>query len=185
MDSNQTFPEIPDELYNAGWRVHYNLENDKPLFVNEETKMRADTLPTVINNSSGSNLTLFENAVVDLTENCPSFYSERKQCEETPSTTSVLKTCQPSLSKKEAERPGKPCQQRMDEVMSRFPLGGKRHVVVKRYRGVPYVNIREYFGGETKDRLIAGKRGINLKLEEWNKLYGQVHHINAAVSKLT
>ncbi|KAJ8023225.1 Induced myeloid leukemia cell differentiation protein Mcl-1-like [Holothuria leucospilota] len=176
-----TFPEVPDELYNAGWRVHYSMEDGKPYFVNEETKMRSDKLPTLLNDPS-SNVTLFENAVIDLTENYPAFYSERKQREESLASTSALKKCEPSLFQKGG--PGKPCQQLMDEAMTRFPLGGKRHVVVKRYRGVPYVNIREYFGGETKDKLFAGKRGINLKLEEWNKLYQQVHSIQAAVSKL-
>ncbi|KAJ8019314.1 hypothetical protein HOLleu_42155 [Holothuria leucospilota] len=123
------------------------------------------TLSRLLNNPS-TNVTLFENAVIDLTrelplpdltENSLSFYNERKQREETPSSMGLLQTCEPSLPRKEAEGLGKPCQQRMDEVMTRFPLGGKRHVVVKRYRGQPYVNIREYFGGETKDRLFAGK----------------------------
>ncbi|KAJ8050167.1 hypothetical protein HOLleu_03263 [Holothuria leucospilota] len=133
MDDNQTYPQIPDELYNAGWRVHYSLENNKPYFVNEKTKMRADTLPTLVNNPSTSNVTLFENAVIDLTgelplpdftEDIPSFYTERKQCAETLSSSmGVLKTCEPRLSKKEAEGLGKPCQQRMDEAMTRFPLG--------------------------------------------------------------
>ncbi|KAJ8033200.1 hypothetical protein HOLleu_23363 [Holothuria leucospilota] len=48
MEDNQIFPEVPDELYNAGWRVHYNVEDDKQYFVNEQTKMRSDTLPTVV-----------------------------------------------------------------------------------------------------------------------------------------
>ncbi|KAJ8048422.1 hypothetical protein HOLleu_00735 [Holothuria leucospilota] len=72
----------------------------------------------------------------------------------------------------------------MEESTTRFPLRGKRHVVVKQCRGVPYINIGEHFGGETKDRLIAGKRSINLRVEEWKKLYGKVHRINAAVNKL-
>ncbi|KAJ8043420.1 hypothetical protein HOLleu_10497 [Holothuria leucospilota] len=68
-------------------------------------------------------------------------------------------------------------------TITRFPLGGKRHVFVRRYRGAPYVNISEYFGGKKKDRLIAGKKGINLRVEEWEKLYAKVHRINAAVTK--
>ncbi|KAJ8020739.1 hypothetical protein HOLleu_40413 [Holothuria leucospilota] len=73
MDDIQTFPEVPDELYNAGWRVHYSIEDGKPYFVNEETKMRSDKLPTLLNDPC-SNVTLFENAVIDLTENYPAFY---------------------------------------------------------------------------------------------------------------
>ena len=79
---------------------------------------------------------------------------------------------------------GKPNQQLMDEPATRFPLGGKRYVVVKRFRGEPYVNIREYFGGQTKDKLMAGKKGINLKVEEWQKLYEQVYLIQEALKKL-
>ncbi|KAJ8018522.1 hypothetical protein HOLleu_43452 [Holothuria leucospilota] len=146
MDDNQTFPQIPDELYNAGWRVHYSLENNKPYFVNEETKMRADTLPTL---RTFPPFTARGSSVQNLCHH--QWVYERHVNRGFP--------------KKEAEGLGKPCQQRMDEAMTRFPLGGKRHVVVKRYRGVPDVNIREYYGGETKDRLLAGKRGINLKLE--------------------
>ncbi|KAJ8021885.1 hypothetical protein HOLleu_39210 [Holothuria leucospilota] len=154
MEDNQIFPEVPDELYNAGWRVHYNVEDHKQYFVNEQTKMRSDTLPTVVKSPS-TNLTLFENANIDLTESfVPSFYSEAKELERNLATTSGQSPSEEKPFEKGAAL-GKPYQKLMEDSTTRFPLGGKRHVVVKQYRGVPYVNIREYFGGETKDRLIA------------------------------
>ncbi|KAJ8045638.1 hypothetical protein HOLleu_08683 [Holothuria leucospilota] len=154
MEDNQIFPEVPDDLYNAGWRVHYNMEDDKQYFVNEQTKMRSDTLPTVVKSPS-TNLTLFENANIDLTEGfVPSFYTEAKESERNLATTSG-QTPNEEKPIEKGEAPGKLYQKLMEESTTRFPLGGKRHVVVKKYRGVPYINIREYFGGETKDRLIA------------------------------
>ncbi|KAJ8050159.1 hypothetical protein HOLleu_03254 [Holothuria leucospilota] len=132
MDDNQTFPQIPDELYNAGWRVHYSLENNKPYFVNEETKMRADTLPTLVNNPSTSNVTLFENAVIDLTResplpdftgDIPSFYSERKQCAESLSSMGVLKTCEPRLFKKRSGRVRQTLPAAHERSYDQVPIG--------------------------------------------------------------
>ena len=65
----------------------------------------------------------------------------------------------------------------------RFHLGGQRYAVVRRYRKATYVNIREYHGSGTKSRMISGK-GINLKKEEWDKLYQQSSQIQAAMETL-
>ncbi|KAJ8048803.1 hypothetical protein HOLleu_01269 [Holothuria leucospilota] len=71
---------------------------------------------------------------------------------------------------------GKPDQRLEDESVNRFSLGGKRHVVVKVYRGIPFVNIREYFTKNgAKDRFLPGKRGINLRGWQWAKLDEKKH----------
>ncbi|KAJ8030163.1 Activated RNA polymerase II transcriptional coactivator p15 [Holothuria leucospilota] len=165
MDDAQILPELSDELYQAGWRVHYNLSENRPYFFNEETKQSAWDLPllqeavrlSAINAAAGAS------GVSDM------------EVDESPIAQKPM----------EAGRfLGKPNQQLMDEPMTRFPLGGKRYVVVKRFRGEPYVNIREYFGGDTKDKLLAGKKGINLKVAEWEKLYQQVYLIQEALKNL-
>ncbi|KAJ8018760.1 hypothetical protein HOLleu_43083 [Holothuria leucospilota] len=122
MEHNQIFPEVPDELYNAGWRMHYNVEDDKQYFVNEQTKMRSDTLPTVVTGPS-TNLTLFENANIDLTESfVPSFYTEAKESERNLAATSG-QTPNEEKPIEKGEAPGKPYQKLMEESTTRFPLG--------------------------------------------------------------
>lgn len=70
------------------------------------------------------------------------------------------------------------------EVSGRFHLGGKRYVVVKRFKGQRYINIREYY--QPKDRasgrLYAGKKGINLTLDQWRALCKQLSSINHTLS---
>ncbi|KAJ8022591.1 hypothetical protein HOLleu_37537 [Holothuria leucospilota] len=122
MEDNQIFPEVPDDLYNAGWRVHYNMEDDKQYFVNEQTKMRSDTLPTVVKSPS-TNLTLFENANIDLTEGfVSSFYTEAKESERNLATTSG-QTPNEEKPIEKGEAPGKLYQKLMEESTTRFPLG--------------------------------------------------------------
>ncbi|KAJ8034214.1 hypothetical protein HOLleu_20957 [Holothuria leucospilota] len=122
MEDNQIFPEVPDELYNAGWRVHYNVEDNKQYFVNEQTKMRSDTLPTVVKSPS-TNLTLFENANIDLTEVfVPSFYTEAKESERNLATTFGQTPNEEKPIEKGAAL-GKLYQKLMEESTTRFPLG--------------------------------------------------------------
>ncbi|KAJ8032386.1 hypothetical protein HOLleu_25900 [Holothuria leucospilota] len=122
MEDNQIFPEVPADLYNAGWRVHYNVEDDKQYFVNEQTKMRSDTLPTVVKSPS-TNLTLFENANIDLTEDfVPSFYTEAKESERNLATTSG-QTPNEEKPVEKGEAPGKLYQKLMEDSTTRFPLG--------------------------------------------------------------
>ncbi|KAJ8019142.1 hypothetical protein HOLleu_42472 [Holothuria leucospilota] len=122
MEDNQIFPEVPDELYNAGWRVHYNVEDDKQYFVNEQTKMRSDKLPALVKSPS-TNLALFENANIDLTEVfVPSFYTEAKEPERNLATTSGRSPNEEKPIEKGAAL-GKPYQKLMEESTTRFPLG--------------------------------------------------------------
>ena len=69
-------------------------------------------------------------------------------------------------------------------VSGRFHLGGKRYVVVKRYKGQPYVNIREYYqpkDGET-DRLFAGEKEINLTIDQRISLSKHTGAINRTLT---
>lgn len=73
------------------------------------------------------------------------------------------------------------------DVGARFHLGGKRYVVVKRFKGQPYINIREYY--QPKDRvpgrLFAGKKGINLTADQWHSLCKHVGAIKRALTTMT
>ena len=69
-------------------------------------------------------------------------------------------------------------------VSGRFHLGGKRYVVVKRYKGQPHVNIREYYQSKDRetDRLFAGKKGINLTIDQWISLSKHTGAINCTLT---
>ena len=69
-------------------------------------------------------------------------------------------------------------------VNGRFHLGGKRYVVVKRYKGQPYVNIREYYQPKDRetDRLFAGKKEINLTIDQWISLSKHTGAINRTLT---
>ncbi|XP_001179446.2 putative RNA polymerase II transcriptional coactivator isoform X1 [Strongylocentrotus purpuratus] len=66
-----------------------------------------------------------------------------------------------------------------------FHLGGKRFAVVKKFRGVPYVNIREYYNTKGTNRMLPGQKGINLTGENWWKLVKAKFEISDAVRDLS
>ncbi|XP_063955489.1 uncharacterized protein LOC129273183 [Lytechinus pictus] len=68
-----------------------------------------------------------------------------------------------------------------EEGSKPFHLGGKRFAVVKQFRGVPYVNVREYYKMNGSNRMLPGKKGINLTAENWWKLVGAKFEISNAV----
>ncbi|KAJ8048783.1 hypothetical protein HOLleu_01240 [Holothuria leucospilota] len=122
MEDTHTFPVVPDELCNAGWRVHYDVEDDKQYFVNKQTKMRSDTLPTVVKCPS-TNLTLFENANIDLTE---SFFSPFTLKQRSPKKKILQQHLDRHRTRKSPVRKGQPranYQKLMEDSTTRFPLG--------------------------------------------------------------
>ena len=64
-------------------------------------------------------------------------------------------------------------------------IGGKRFAVVKTFNKAVYVNLREYYTDPlTGSRALAGRRGINLTLENWEKLYSRMKEIDRAVVEM-
>ena len=49
-------------------------------------------------------------------------------------------------------------------------------MLVKRFRGINIISIRECYNN--------GKKRINLMEDEWEKLFKQMHHIQSAVETL-
>lgn len=66
-----------------------------------------------------------------------------------------------------------------------FHLGGQRYAVVKKYRGVTYVAIREYYKNKksqnTPNRMLPGIRGINLTADNWWHMTKSIMSISDAV----
>ena len=44
-------------------------------------------------------------------------------------------------------------------------VGSRRFAVVKKFKGVPYVNIREYYKLKGTNRMLPGQKGLNLTAE--------------------
>ncbi|KAJ8046426.1 hypothetical protein HOLleu_05090 [Holothuria leucospilota] len=104
--------------------------------------MRSDTLPTVVKSPS-TNLTLFDNAA-----SSPPF--TLKEAERKLVAASARSPGEEKPSEKGAVL-GKLYQKPIEESDTRFSLGGKHLVEIRRYREVPCINIREYFGGAAED----------------------------------
>lgn len=65
-----------------------------------------------------------------------------------------------------------------------FHLGAKRFAVVKKFRGVRYVNIREYYKMKGTGSMLAGQKGINLTAENWWNLVKSKHEISDTIREL-
>ena len=74
-----------------------------------------------------------------------------------------------------------------EEGSKPFHLGGDRFVVVKKYRGVTYISIREFYKNKDKDddKMLPGVRGINLRADEWWKITRSIMGISEAVRLMT
>ena len=63
-----------------------------------------------------------------------------------------------------------PDQEANERNAIKFAIGGERFATVKLFKGHPYVNIREYYWNEIRSKMLAGKKGLNLNVEQWNQL---------------
>ena len=63
----------------------------------------------------------------------------------------------------------------------------RRRVQVRTYRGRVQVDVREWYAKDDGgDRvLLPGKRGLSLRVEEWEKLKEAIPAIDAAIAKLS
>ncbi len=77
-----------------------------------------------------------------------------------------------------------PDQEENERKAVKFPIGGERFVTVKRFKGLPYVNIREYYWNEDHTKMLTGKKGLNLPAEQWFQLMGHITDINKALSQI-
>ena len=66
---------------------------------------------------------------------------------------------------------------------ARFKLTESRHVVIEKFRELPYVKIRDYHQVKKKGFPLVQGRGINLRIPEWKKLVEMMPAINRAVEE--
>ncbi|KAL7685042.1 putative transcriptional coactivator p15 (PC4), ssDNA-binding transcriptional regulator [Plasmopara halstedii] len=85
---------------------------------------------------------------------------------------SLSRTNQPKAQEQESSST-------MEQGGTVFVLSKKRHVTVRKWKTMTFVDIREFYdnNGEAK----PGKRGISLSLDQWEKLYGYLDAISEAI----
>ncbi|XP_078344493.1 uncharacterized protein LOC144630053 [Oculina patagonica] len=69
-----------------------------------------------------------------------------------------------------------------DEEVGVFEIAAKRRVSVRKFKGKILVDIREFY--EADGELRPGKKGISLKVEEWEKLKNLAGDIDEAIEQM-
>jgi len=87
-------------------------------------------------------------------------------------------TDSPSPAKDTSVPGGEIVVHRNDDGEKYLDLGRNRRATVRLFKGTPLLDIREYYGSGTDVK--PGKKGISLKLEEWENL----KHSTSAIDKL-
>lgn len=67
---------------------------------------------------------------------------------------------------------------------SKITIGRNRFVDVSKYKGKMLVNIREYYTDETGE-WKPGRKGIALKLEEWEELWNNKERVDEMIAGVT
>ncbi len=205
---------IPAHHHAAGWRRHRSANSGRYFFYNIAThesrwdlplveeprapqlqlpaQPRSASAPAAISaqpRSASAPAAIPATPQPDALTSPPSFGSNQATMGSTSSIggSSNSSVSSSILSDSQADEPlGIPDADDRD-VSARFHLGGKRYVVVKRYKRQPFINIREYY--QPKDRvagrLFAGKKGINLTIDQWRALCKNMQSINQTLATFT
>ena len=67
---------------------------------------------------------------------------------------------------------------------ARFKLTESRHVVIEKFRELPYVKIRDYHQVKKKGFPLVPGRGINLTMTEWESLKTMIPEIDATIGQI-
>jgi len=81
-------------------------------------------------------------------------------------------------AKTSSSGPGK----KNDQGETYFPLGAKKRVTVREFRGKTYVDIREFYEKDGKD--LPGKKGIALSAGDWSLVKDLVENIDDALKAM-
>ena len=206
-----TLPPVPGPHYAAGWRRHRSERSGRYFYFNINTlESRWDLplmgpepnlglgLPTnqvapVVPERRSSSAPATPQPGVQLQrpsfpQTNPSVSAATRPTATRPTSAPAAAVTAPSTSTNSANATvvGSSAVPDADDrnVSGRFHLGGKRYVVVKRYKGQAYVNIREYYQPKDREtgRLFAGKRGINLTIDQWISLSKHTGALNRTLT---
>ncbi|XP_063720875.1 activated RNA polymerase II transcriptional coactivator p15-like [Symsagittifera roscoffensis] len=95
------------------------------------------------------------------------------------STPSDSYTPKAKKTKKQTSSPSAASSASVWNEEGRLALSEKRFVTVKWFKGLVYVDIREYY--EKDGVKMPGKKGISLNPEQWAKLKDNLRHIDKKV----
>ncbi len=165
-----------------GWREGFSATAERAYYFNVYTRESVWTLPNIpvqreqrrVVNST--DVDILAAAVNELTES-PS--SQSKPDGQAASVSGV----KGKDTVKRVYAPD-PDEVENENNAKRFKIEGERYAYVKRFKGRPFVNIREYYLNHHKTRLLAGKKGLNLTPEEWMMLAGQSSAITKALGMI-
>lgn len=62
-----------------------------------------------------------------------------------------------------------------------WELGSRKFITVHDFKGKTYVNVREYY--EKDGKVLPGKKGISLNVEQWNNLCSSIDEVNNVLKK--
>ena len=172
--------KLTHEQVKTGWREAYSSTEGKCYFFNIFTRESVWSIPTTMPiqreqrrlvDSTG--VDILAAAVNELTGNSSQVQADNHGASGSPYVK----------GKDTVKRSYSPDPEEVDNQKNakRFKIGGERYAYIKRFKGRPYVNIREYYWNMNKTRLLAGKKGLNLTTEEWMMLAGQSADITKAL----
>ena len=67
---------------------------------------------------------------------------------------------------------------------ARLKLTESRHIVIEKFRDLPYVKIRDYLQVKKNGFPLVLGRGINLTVTEWECLKTMIPEIDAAINQI-
>lgn len=91
-----------------------------------------------------------------------------------------------SNAKKGKKRAASPDEEDVEDIDDNgdfsIDLGNKRHVRINEFKGRHFVDIREMY--EKDGKVLPGKKGISLNLDQWRNLVKNVGKISKAIDSL-
>ena len=179
--------KLTHDQVKGGWREAFSASECRTYYYNVFTRESVWSIPTTkaIQREQRrmvdpSRVGILETAVNELIGN-----SAPPQEDNQAASSSGVASASPNVKRKDTVKrmySPDPDEVENDRKAKKFKIGGERFVCVKRFKGRPYVNIREYYWNLHKTRLLAGKKGLNLTAEEWMMLTGQSSEITKCLA---
>ncbi len=174
--------DISHDMYVAGWREAASL-NGRVYYFNMYTRHSVWNLQDVTTHQREQQM-LPKKPKPDVLKAAMTELGTAQDAASVPPAVPMVDVKGKMPSRKRRFEPD-PDQAENDRKAVKFPIGGERFVAVKLFKGLPYVNIREYYWNEIHSKMLAGKKGLNLTEEQWHELMSHATDINNTLSQIT
>lgn len=64
-----------------------------------------------------------------------------------------------------------------------FEIGPKRRITVRKFKGKPLIDIREFWE-PSPGELAPGKKGISLSVDQWNRVKDLIDQVDLSIKEL-